>query len=424
MGFSIIEKAIPFFFGLILLEAVISFFSKKKVYNLRDSVVNLATTIIFSATGLFVIAAALWVYHKVQQHFSIQALWSAPAIPWSSPLVINNYDWSIDTVSLVSWVLVLIIVDFIYYWFHRACHEVNFLWACHVTHHSSEEFNLTVALRQCSFQRIFEYLFYLPLAVAGVSWQMFFLCHGILKIYQFWVHTRYIGNLGLFEKFMLTPSHHRIHHASDKEYLDKNHGGIFVIWDRMFGSFAEESHEPRYGLTKNLKTSNAFQANVHHYLKIIKDLVHVRGFINRLKILFFRPGWSPGDSYRSEPVIYIEEKYQPETGRAVSIYIFLQFIIVLVMALAYLKMAKRPDASLLFKVLAASVLVFSLSIIPALFDQRRYSFFLEMGRLFLFCLLAIGASFSFALNPAIIIPVLVFYLFSMLFFYTQRDQFN
>lgn len=337
-----ISLAVPFFILLIFVEALTAWLSRRqrerRLYRWNDTISALSTGLIFSIAGVAVTAGALYIYAVVGAALPLgDAMLRAmglPAINLGSP-------WYV-------WFIVLIVVDFVYYWFHRACHEVRFLWACHVTHHSGEEFNLSTALRQCASQRIFEYAFYLPLAVAGVPWQMMFICHSGVKIYQFWVHTRVIGKLGIFEAFMLTPSHHRVHHGRDPRYLDKNHGGIFILWDRWFGTYVEETDEPHYGLTKPLANWDPLWANVHEYAGIWNDARRTRRWRDKIGVFLNKPGWRPDDLGGPLPVPEVGasyRKYDPSLSPGETAYAFVQFVILTVAALLFLKAAKGTATS-------------------------------------------------------------------------------
>ncbi|MCG6168355.1 sterol desaturase family protein [Leptospira sanjuanensis] len=290
---SIIDLAVPFFLLLIGVEVLYSGISGKKVYRWNDTVADLSTGILFSLTGVLVTIASLWVYEKFRIFYSLQTLFGVPEIPLGAPIWKDSTGFHGDLRNLAGWIFVFLAVDFVYYWFHRATHEVNFLWACHVTHHSSEEFNLSVALRQSSFQRIFEYAFNLGIAFCGVPWQAFLLAHGILKIYQFWVHTRLIGKLGFLEEILVTPAHHRVHHGRDPKYIDKNHGGILIFWDRIFGSFAREEEEPVYGLTKPVTTFDPVYTNLHVYEELFSLMRRAPNVKDKLLLLLKPPGWRP-----------------------------------------------------------------------------------------------------------------------------------
>ncbi|BCJ71287.1 C-5 sterol desaturase [Catellatospora sp. IY07-71] len=193
--------------------------------------------------------------------------------------------------------LFLIAQDFCYYWSHRGHHVIRLLWASHVVHHSSRAFNLSTALRQ-SWTGFTGFMFYLPLVAVGVDPLIVGFCGGINLLYQFWIHTERIDRMWRpFEFVFNTPSHHRVHHASQGSYLDRNYGGILIIWDRMFGSFAPETVRPVYGLTKNIETHNPLRVAYHEYAAILRDLRHRR--VTQWPATLLRgPGWSPADPER------------------------------------------------------------------------------------------------------------------------------
>jgi sterol desaturase/sphingolipid hydroxylase (fatty acid hydroxylase superfamily) len=185
--------------------------------------------------------------------------------------------------------------DFFYYWSHRCHHIVRVLWASHVVHHSSQRFNLSTALRQ-PWTGFTSWLFYLPLVALGVHPVGLAFCSSVNLVYQFWIHTERIGKLPRAFEFVLnTPSHHRVHHASQGGYLDRNFGGVLIIWDRMFGSFAAEIERPVYGLTKNITTYNPLRVAVHEYASIGRDLRSSRTWSERARMVFANPGWRPAE---------------------------------------------------------------------------------------------------------------------------------
>ncbi|GLF98698.1 sterol desaturase family protein [Streptomyces yaizuensis] len=189
--------------------------------------------------------------------------------------------------------LTLLAQDFLYYWSHRSHHVVRILWACHVVHHSSRRFNLTTALRQ-PWTGLTVWPFYLPLIALGTHPAMVALCSSVNLVYQFWVHTERIGRLPRpFEYVLNTPSHHRVHHASQGGYLDRNFGGILIIWDRLFGTFVPETAPPVYGLTKNIDTYNPLRVATHEYVAIARDLRAADGWRQRAGHLLRGPGWKP-----------------------------------------------------------------------------------------------------------------------------------
>jgi sterol desaturase/sphingolipid hydroxylase (fatty acid hydroxylase superfamily) len=194
--------------------------------------------------------------------------------------------------GLAAWVLLFFCEDFVYYWWHRASHEVRFLWAAHENHHSSEHFNLGTALRQ-SFTTPFTVIpFWAVLPLVGFHPLMVATQSSLSLIYQFWIHTETIDRLGPFEAVMNTPSHHRVHHGSNVEYLDRNHAGILIVWDRLFGTFEPERAPVRYGLTKNVRTFNPLRLGFHEWAAMLRAARHAGSLRDALGYLLRPPGWS------------------------------------------------------------------------------------------------------------------------------------
>jgi sterol desaturase/sphingolipid hydroxylase (fatty acid hydroxylase superfamily) len=194
-----------------------------------------------------------------------------------------------------AWLLLFFLDDFIYYWFHRSNHELRFMWAGHVSHHSSRYLNFGTALRQGVGERVLKYLYWLPLPLLGFDPVMVVTMMSLSLFYQFWIHTRALGKLWApIELVFNTPSHHRVHHASNIRYLDCNHGGTLIIWDRLFGTFSEELPEEPvvYGLTDNIQTSNPWKIATHEYAAIARDMRRADRWRDRLRYLLSAPGWS------------------------------------------------------------------------------------------------------------------------------------
>lgn len=188
-----------------------------------------------------------------------------------------------------SWAILLFVDDFAYYIFHRASHEIRLLWNFHVVHHSSNHYNLSVAVRQSWFSGAAHWIFYAPLMLLGFAPWMFATMHGFNLIYQFWIHTRFIDRLGALEYILNTPSHHRVHHGVNPEYLDKNYGGIFIFWDRLFGTFELEVARPMYGIIKPISGYNPLWINTHAWFESFQAMRSVRGGYNKIKCLFGSP---------------------------------------------------------------------------------------------------------------------------------------
>ncbi|WP_095757578.1 sterol desaturase family protein [Streptomyces xinghaiensis] len=217
---------------------------------------------------------------------------------WKIPIVAIYtavYELTPLRVPTVWWTVLLLVVaqDFFYYWSHRGHHVIRILWACHVVHHSSRKFNLSTALRQ-PWTSLTSWPFYLPMIACGVHPAVLAFLSSVSLVYQFWIHTERIGKLPRPLEFVLnTPSHHRVHHASQGSYLDRNFGGILIVWDRLFGSFAAEVERPVYGLTKNISTYNPLRVATHEYVAIARDLRAARSWRERAGRVLRGPGWQP-----------------------------------------------------------------------------------------------------------------------------------
>ncbi|MER8182079.1 sterol desaturase family protein [Kitasatospora sp. NPDC094015] len=224
--------------------------------------------------------------------------WKIPILAVYSAL----YELTPLRVPVLWWTvpLMLLAQDFCYYWAHRGHHVIRILWACHVVHHSSRHYNLSTALRQ-PWTGATSWVFYLPMIAAGVHPAALAFCSSVNLVYQFWIHTERIDRLPRPVEFLFnTPSHHRVHHASQGGYLDRNFGGILIVFDRLFGSFTPETTRPVYGLTKNLDTYNPLRVATHEYVSIARDLAGAAGWGDRVRHLIKGPGWQPGTADRPE----------------------------------------------------------------------------------------------------------------------------
>jgi hypothetical protein len=251
-------------------------------------------------------------------------------------------DGAVQWGVVTTWVVAFVAADFMYYWTHRLSHEINVLWAGHVVHHSSEEYNLAVALRQSSLHGLFTWVFYVPVALVGIPWEPFAVSYALNLIYQFWIHTREIRTLGpAAESVLNTPSHHRVHHGVNPEYQDKNYAGVFIIWDRLFGTFEPERAEPVYGITTPLATWNPVWANVHVFRDILRDAWRAPTLGDKWRVIFGRPGWKPaalGPSTVPKPVsVETFAKFDPPASSAVRWYVFVHFTLTVLAAIRLLQ---------------------------------------------------------------------------------------
>ena len=285
--------------------------------------------------------------------------------------------------SALGWLGCWLGVDLCYYWFHRLSHEVNAGWAAHIVHHQSEEYNLTVALRQSVLQGALSWVFYLPLALLGFPPAMFLTVSAFNTLYQFWIHTRTIGRLGPLEWVLNTPSHHRVHHGRNPKYIDRNHAGSLIIWDRMFGTFQEEEEEPVYGITTPLANWNPVWANLHYWAELLGTARRAARPLDRLRVFWKPPGWRPADLGGFMPAPEVDaaryRKYDPEVRRPRGTYVLVQFVIVNLLTVAFL----QREASLppLARFGAAALILASVAALGGLLDHRSWARGLEVARL-------------------------------------------
>src|SRR3954469_17333660 len=214
------------------------------------------------------------------------------SIPFFAILYEHRFVDVVEATGGWAWLILLVAEDHCYYWFHRMHHEVRLLWACHVNHHSSQYYNLSTALRQAVLTPVSGPIFWAPLPLIGFPPWMVLTAQAWSLFYQFWLHTEAVDRLGALEWFMNTPSHHRVHHGKNVPYLDKNHGGVFITWDRLFGSFAAEAEHVVYGLTKDIQTFPPLRITFHEFAAIGRDVVRTPGLGAKLGYLLAPPGWS------------------------------------------------------------------------------------------------------------------------------------
>jgi sterol desaturase/sphingolipid hydroxylase (fatty acid hydroxylase superfamily) len=320
-GPQIIVLATPVFLLLIGIEWAVGYWRGRNTYRLNDALNSIGLGVMSQVTGLFSKLVSLGVYTAVFTHV-------APA------------HWPLD--SMWAWIVALVFYDFCYYWLHRMSHTVALFWAAHVVHHQSEDYNLSTALRQTSSGFIAESLFYLPMALAGVPPLMFVTVGLIDLLYQYWVHTQQIGRLGWFDRWFCAPSNHRVHHAVNDKYLDRNYGGIFIVWDRLFGSFEpEDDAEPCiYGTRGPLRSWNPVWANLHNYADMAADAWRAERWSDKLRVWFKHPGWRPPDvaARWPKPAFDIRQvtRYDPPLSRGATWAAFLLFVAVLAATTALL----------------------------------------------------------------------------------------
>jgi alkylglycerol monooxygenase len=383
---GIIQASIPLFFLLIAAELLWSRATGKRVLRLNDSLSDLSCGILSQLAGVFTKLFTVGIFIWVGERWTLQHwLPAIPAWPERAPFAAaaGIPYFSVDAAALASWLAVFVLVDFCYYWSHRYAHEVNILWAGHVVHHSSEEYNLPVALRQSALHGLMSWVFYVPLAVIGVPWRMFVACNALNLIYQFWIHTRAVGRLSpLGELVLNTPSHHRVHHGVNPKYQDKNYAGVFIVFDRWFGTFQVEEDEPVYGITKPLRSWNPLWANVHVFVQIAQDAWRASRWRDKLRLVFGRPGWRPPELGAIERPHEVSRetfvKYDPPVPAPLAWYAFAQFVVAL--AGAFVVLQRADSLPLAQSAVAAFFIAVALAGVGGVFESAKWAGTLEAAR--------------------------------------------
>lgn len=376
----IITWATPVFFLLIGIELLVAKLRGRRAYASGDAVNSIGLGVISQIVGVFSKLLTLGIYAWCVEHL---ALFTLPAD------------------SLWVWAGALLMYDFCYYWLHRCGHEVNILWAAHVVHHQSEHYNLSTALRQTGSGVLLGWLFYLPMALLGVPLKVFVVVALIDLLYQFWVHTEQIGRLGWFDRVFCSPSNHRAHHAVNERYLDRNYGGILIVWDRLFGSFVEEDDNdpPVYGTRSPLRSWNPLWANAEVYWHTAIDAWHARRWRDKLLVWLKPPGWRPADVAARFPkpaFVMPGRRFDPPLSSAMKVYVLVQFALLLAMATQFLGMAGMANLPTLLAY--AAYLVAGLCVLGGLMEGRHWAWWVEGLRMLATALVPLLSSQWFGIS--------------------------
>ena len=357
-----IALAIPFFLLLIAVELVWARARGRTLYRFADAITDLSCGVTSQVFVVFYAAVQLSVYAWVFDHHRLFTLRPTAA----------------------QWLVAFVGVDFFYYWWHRLSHEVSFLWAAHVVHHSSEDYNLAVALRQAILTSWTGLPFYLPLALAGVPPLVYGLTLAFSTLYQFWIHTQLVGKLGGPVEWLINlPQHHRVHHAINPRYLDKNYGATLIVWDRLFGTFAEENEAPVYGITKAIGSFNPAWAQVHYWVELVQLSWAAPRLADKLRVWWKSPAWAP-EGIAKPPVKEVSPerfvKYEPTTTPGVKRYVLAWYGLVIAATFALMLLGARLQPGV--RVGAALLVLSTLFTFGGLMERRRWAVPAEAVRLF------------------------------------------
>jgi sterol desaturase/sphingolipid hydroxylase (fatty acid hydroxylase superfamily) len=389
MNLNPVILAIPMYFTLMGIELVYENITRRRTYRLNDAITNISTGTLQQLTNTFVAIVRIGIYTFVYEQWAFFNL---------------EQNW-------FTFIVAMILFDFFYYWEHRMAHTISLFWGGHVVHHQSEDFNFSVALRQTSTGFIWGFPFFLPMALMGIHPVQFVLVGGLNLLYQFWIHTEHINKLPRWYEFVFnTPSHHRVHHGRDPKYIDKNYAGIFITWDRLFGTFTEEEERPNYGITKPLKSWNPVYANFAHYIDLFRSTRKSKSIKDTLKILFKRPGWLPEYLGGYQAPFEVEpnyKKYNENTNLAINSYILIQFLVALSIYAAFFFKNASFDPSL--KVAFAIWIVVTTLMFGFLFEYKnKWISLIEVVRL-----LSMPLGILLLQNSGFEIPQWLFYSFTI-----------
>ena len=303
----IITLAIPVFFLLIIIEYFYGRYVGKNTYRLNDTVTSITVGMISRFPTMLNLGVQSVIFVYISSYLNMELL-----------SVKNPF----------TWIIAFLLYYLSYYWMHRMHHEIKILWATHSVHHHGEDYNLATALRQTSTGWLWKWIFYMPMIILGVPGEVFITVAGINLVYQFWVHTEHIGHLGFLEKIFITPMNHRIHHAKNKEYIDANYGGVFIIWDRMFGTYNPQRSDikPVYGTATPLNSWNPLWANFQVFSIMIKDTIKTKSWKDKIKVWFSKTYWRPEDCIEEKNPNEFYKKFNPEITTDIKLFSFFQML--------------------------------------------------------------------------------------------------
>ena len=356
MHLNPIALAIPAFLVAMGLELLVARARRRQAYRLSDSIADLGCGVGQQVAGLFMAASLLAAYEWLFSRASLVHFRSGSGWPW-----LVAFLW----------------VDVAYYWWHRLSHRVNFLWAVHAVHHQSEDFNLAVALRQAILSPVTSFPFYLPMAFLGVPTLAFATLNALSTLYQFWIHTELVRKIGPLERILNTPSSHRVHHAVNPRYLDRNYAAVLIVWDRLFGTYVPERERPVYGVTKPIQSFNPLWAQAQPWSELAVKALALRG-LDRLRVLWRSPDWR-ASALPSEEDVQARPKFDRQLGRGVGRYAFVQFVPLI--AATFLLLLWADTAAVRSLGVAALFVFWTLLTVGGLLDGHRWAVPAEIARL-------------------------------------------
>ncbi|MDR6846730.1 sterol desaturase family protein [Flavobacterium granuli] len=396
MKLNYIAFAIPFFASFMLLEYYISKRKNRNVHHFNESVANLNVGIVERITDLLTTGTFYFIFSWLNANFSI---------------------FSIES-SATTWILLFFATDLVWYWYHRLGHTVNVFWATHIVHHQSDDFNYTAAARITVFQAVARGLFWCVLPIIGFKAEMITVLLLIHGTYPFFTHTQLVGKLGWLEYIIVTPSHHRVHHSSNPEYLDKNYGDMLIIWDKFFGTYIEETTEPQYGLTKSLESYSFLWQHFHYVLELTVAFRMAKTFRKKLNVIFGGP-----NDIDERIRVLLERKFSNKTvdiqySKKLINAIISKTIITMGVLFFTILFSEYITASVMF--LLAGFIVLSVIVTGAMLEQKKWIFHLEFLRIGIVSYVVL----SFFPNLLLLSVIVLLGIVGVLFYQTIHSKYQ
>jgi alkylglycerol monooxygenase len=395
MTLNYMALAVPLFLLLIGIEYWFSKRLGRQLFNFNSSIANMNVGVAERLIDMFTAGSFFFFYDYLQKNYGLFEI----------------------RPTLLMWIALILATDFVWYWYHRLGHKINLFWGFHVVHHTSEEFNYTAGTRITVFQAVVRTAFWSVLPLIGFPAPMITTMLIVHGLYPFFTHTQVIGKLGILEYIMVTPSHHRVHHASNEPYLDKNFGDMFIIWDKLFGTFAEEKEEPVYGLTKQLDSYSFLWQHFHFLVEIWYSAQQQKGIAAKLKVIFGSPADFDPAVRRIVEKRFLSKNKVRVRSRKFRRYVLVQFTIT-VITLFFLLLFEHQEETFL-QTMVALVIFVTLINCGAIMEQRRWVFYLEFARGALIFITA----YHYFPHPTLLFLIWAVLIGGVLYFSTLQKQY-
>lgn len=395
MTLNYMALAVPLFLLLIGIEYWFSKRLGRQLFNFNSSIANMNVGVAERLIDLFTASSFFFFYDYIQKHYGLFEIRPTPLV----------------------WIALILATDFVWYWYHRMGHKINLFWGFHVVHHTSEEFNYTAGTRITVFQAVVRTAFWSVLPLIGFPAPMITTMLIVHGLYPFFTHTQVIGKLGILEYIMVTPSHHRVHHASNEGYLDKNFGDMFIIWDKLFGTFAEEKEEPVYGLTKQLDSYSFLWQHFHFLVEIWYSAQQQKGVAAKLKVIFGSPADFDPTVRRIVEKRFLSKNKVRVRSQKFRRYVLVQFTIT-VTTLFFLLLFEQQEETFL-QTMVALVIFVTLINCGAIMEQRRWVFYLEFAR----GALILVTAYHYFPHPTVLVSLWTTLIGCVLYFSTLQKQY-